>query len=396
MNTKMIKLAEATIDEKDMDALASWISTYPQLTKGPLTLEYESLWSRWLGVAHSTFVNSGSSANLLMLATLMEAGDLEPGDKVIVPALSWATDLSPVMQLGLTPVLCDCNLQDFSISIDYFNKLIADHNPKALILVSVLGLPPKMPEIVKICKDNNVILLEDCCESLGSGLKGIGKLGTFGAMSTFSTYFGHHISTIEGGMVCTGNDRYHRIMQSVRSHGWSRDWSKEDREEHCKEWGVSEFNSLYTFFHAGFNIRATDLQAFLGIRQLSKLQSICSKREANFNLYRQKIHPNLKRQTRLKDIVSNFAYPLIYELSEQRDSLAALLSKEGVECRPLICGSMGTQPFYVKKYGKQSMPFADTVRDCGMYLPNHHLMTEEDIDKVCDIVNRHYEVISAK
>tara|TARA_Y100000004_G_scaffold191385_1_gene250100 strand:- start:338 stop:895 length:558 start_codon:yes stop_codon:yes gene_type:complete len=185
-------------------------------------------------------------------------------------------------------------------------------------------------------------------------------------------------------------------MQSVRSHGWARDWSEEDRQEHCKEWGVSDFNSLYTFFHAGFNIRATDLQAFLGIRQLGKLTSICQKREHNFNLYRRKINPDFRQQTRVGDIVSNFAYPLIYGMPEERDSLADMLMEEGVECRPLICGSMGSQPFFVKKYGKQHMPFADTVRDCGMYLPNHHLMTEEDIDKVCDIVNRHYEVISAK
>ena len=141
-------------------------------------------------------------------------------------------------------------------------------------------------------------------------------------------------------------------------------------------------------------MRSTDLQAFLGIRQLGKLTSICRKRESNFNLYRSKINPDFKQQIRPGDVVSNFAYPLIYGMPEERDSLVAILLEEGVECRPLICGSMGSQPFFVKKYGRQEMPFADTVRDCGLYLPNHHLMTEDDVIKVCDIVNRHYEVIN--
>lgn len=391
-----IYLAEATIDEQDMDALADWIRGYPRLTKGNLTLEYENKWSEWLGTKHSTFVNSGSSANLLMLATLLEAGDLEPGDAVVVPALSWATDLAPVMQLGLEPILCDCNLEDFSYDLDHFRSIVTEGvvrklgehkvrlRPKAAILVSVLGLIPDMHKIVEMCDRNDVILLEDCCESLGSAVEGGQKLGTFGAMSTFSTYFGHHISTIEGGMVCTNNTRYDMIMKSVRSHGWCRDWNDDQQKAHCAEWGVSEFDAFYTFFHAGFNIRSTDLQAFLGIRQLDKLDMICKRRSENFAMYQDKLKEEFKVPVK-DEFVSNFAFPII---SQNRNKIANALMKENIECRPLICGSMGKQPFFVKKYGEQILPNAEKVREHGMYLPNHHLLCEQEIDAICEIVNR--------
>lgn len=392
-----IKLAEATIDEQDMDALADWIKGYPRLTKGKLTLEYEEKWSKWLGTEYSTFVNSGSSANLLMLATLLEAGDLEPGDAVVVPALSWATDLAPVMQLGLEPILCDCNLQDLSYDLDHFKSIITQGvvrrkgnqnvrlRPKAAILVSVLGLVPDMHKIVEMCDSNDVILLEDCCESLGSAVEGGQKLGTFGAMSTFSTYFGHHISTIEGGMVCTSNPRYDKIMKSVRSHGWCRDWSEEDQKAHCDEWGVSDFDAFYTFFHAGFNLRATDLQAFLGLRQLDKLNDVCMSRWRNFNRYNAYLDSVHRVEVSEDVFTSNFAFPII---TDKRDEIAKRLIDNGIECRPLICGSMGKQPFYVKKYGVCELPNAEKVRQHGMYLPNHHLLCDQEIKEVCEIVNR--------
>lgn len=392
----MIKLSSETIDRQDIDRLADWLKTYPKLTKGEVTLEYESKWSAWLGVKHSTFVNSGSSGNLLMLATLIEAGELEPGDAVVVPALSWATDLAPVMQLGLEPILCDCNLEDLSYDLDHFRSIITqgvvrnlgEHKvrlrPKAAILVSVLGLIPEMSKIVEMCDRNGVILLEDCCEALGSETEKGEKLGTFGAMSTFSTYFGHHISTIEGGMVCTNNPRYDMIMKSVRSHGWCRDWSEEDQKTHCEEWGVSKFDAFYTFFHAGFNIRSTDLQAFIGLHQLDKLDMICKQRAINFEIYQNTLKSRFKVVQR-GGFVSSFAFPII---SKDRDKISKALMDSDIECRPLICGSMGNQPFYVKKYGVCELPNAEKVRQHGMYLPNHHLLSEQEIKQICEIVNQ--------
>ena len=389
---KTIRLAEDTISSQDMDALSDWIRTYPRLTKGNLTKEYERLWSKWLGVKYSVFVNSGSSANLLMLSTLLETNELNVGDKVVVPALSWATDLAPVMQLGLSPILCDCNLENYSIDIANLIKIIEEHKPKALILVSVLGFPPDMDAIVSLCENNNIILLEDCCESLGTSIKtkdniDYKKLGTYGKMSSFSTYFGHHISTIEGGMVCTDNERYYRILQSLRSHGWARDWEESERQRMNSIFSVSEFDSMYTFYFPGYNLRSTDLQAFLGIRQLKNIDTICSKRFSNFYKYQNLLIEKYKviLPANLSSIfISNFAFPI---LSENRNKLIEQLKLHNIECRPLICGSMGRQPFYKMKYGELSLQNADIVMKKGLYLPNHHYLTDDDIERICNVVN---------
>ena len=387
----MIKLAEATNDEEDLLALADWISGFPRLTQGEKTKEYERGWSNYLGSQHSVSVNSGSSANLLMLYTLIASGELEPGDAVVVPALSWATDLAPVMQLGLEPILCDCNLSDFSLDLEHLDTILLDGvivtkngineriRPKAIILVPVLGFVPDMDRITKLCDKHKVIILEDCCESLGSEYKGQ-KLGTFGVMSTFSTFFGHHISTIEGGMVCTDNPEYDRILRSIRAHGWGRDWTEQQQAEAQEEWGVSEFDARFTFYNAGFNCRSTDLQAFLGLRQIQKLPAIVSKRHENYNKY---LHL-LDRGSDPENVYnSNFAFPVV---TQAREQLIADFAAAGVECRPLICGSLGEQPFYIKKYGKQELPNASLIKKYGMYVPNHHLLSDAEIEKIAGII----------
>ena len=372
-----IKLAEDTINTEDIDELRDWLGTYPRLTKGPLTEAYEFKWSSYLGVPYSTFVNSGSSANLLMLATLIEAGKLTAGDKVIVPSLSWATDVAPIMQLGLVPLLCDCNLRDYSVDIEEFKELLVD--AKAAIVVPVLGLVPDMKTIVEVCKAANVILLEDCCEALGSEYKGQ-KLGTFGEMSTFSTYFGHHMSTIEGGMVCTANPEYDKILKSIRNHGWDRDWDTQTQQAERERWDVSDFDSLYTFYFPGFNVRATDLQAFLGLKQLGKVEIFNRIRNRNFKTYLEcfELPPPSP-----ESFISNFAYPIV---SDNRDKIVKVLQENNVEVRPMICGSMGTQPFYVKKYGKKHLPNSEFLKTRGMYLPNHASLTKEDITFIVSLI----------
>tara|TARA_R110000824_G_scaffold389160_1_gene585109 strand:+ start:2112 stop:3296 length:1185 start_codon:yes stop_codon:yes gene_type:complete len=387
----MIKLAESTNDKQDLDALSEWISGYPRLTQGELTKKYESEWSEYLGIKTSVSVNSGSSANLLMLYALIESGDLAPGDSVIVPALSWATDLAPILQLGLSPILCDCNMTDFSLDLDHLEELLDEgviseeqgvrirKRAKVVILVPVLGFVPDMEKVLSICNKHKVILLEDCCESLGSEYKGQ-KLGTFGVMSTFSTFFGHHISTIEGGMICTNDSKYNKILRSIRAHGWGRDWSEEQQEEAQLEWGVSEFDSAFTFYTAGFNCRSTDLQAFLGLRQLKKLPSIVNKRNENYYKYLKL----LGMDGDSTDVfVSNFAFPVI---STEREDLIEALIKNGIECRPLICGSLGEQPVYVKRFGELKLPNASHIKKYGMYVPNHHLLSDADIEKIAGII----------
>ncbi len=380
----MITLVKDTIDNKDVDRLVDWLKTYPRLTKGPVTSEFESKFSNWLGTEYSVFVNSGSSANLLMLSALKQGGYLK-NNKVVVPSTAWSTDLAPVIQLGLEPLLCDSNMENLSVDIDYLEKIFIEESPSALLLVSVLGLVPYMDVIIELCTKHDVILLEDTCEAMGCEYKGR-KLGTFGLASTFSTFFGHHISTIEGGIVSTDDKDFYELLVSIRSHGWDRDLSEETQVKLQKEWEVSEFNALYTFYYSGFNFRSTDLQAYIGLSQIDKLDTWGKKREHNYNLYQDLIKNDYWKPKSYHDsFTSNFAYPV---LSPHRDNIVKKLQENKVEVRPMICGSMGTQPFYVKEFGELRLPNVTIIDRDGFYVPNHPTLTEDEIEFISNIINK--------
>ena len=377
----MITLVKDTIGNEDIDSLIDWLKSYPRLTKGPVTLKFENKFSKWLGRKYSVFCNSGSSANLLMLSVLKEKYDFK---KVVVPSVAWSTDLAPVMQLGLQPILCDCNMKDLSVDLNHLEKIFMEESPDVLLLVSALGLVPDMKKIIELCSKYDVLLLEDVCESLGCEFIDR-KLGTFGIMSSFSTFFGHHISTIEGGIVSTDDKELYELLVSLRSHGWARDLSVESRLKLLEEWNVSEFDSLYTFYYSGFNMRSTDLQAYIGLAQIDKLDDWGRKRSINFNLYQELIENDYwKPDVDLNNFVSNFAYPII---SPHRDKIIKKLQDNKVEIRPLICGSMGTQPFYVKKYGRLELPNVSIVDKYGFYVPNNPMLTEEEIEFICELIN---------
>lgn len=378
-----IKLVSDTIDKEDIKKLVDWLSSenIPRLTKGHLTVEFERKWSNKLGIKHTTFVNSGSSAILLSLAALREKG--LRNKKVVVPALSWLTDVSSVIQLGMNPILCDCNLTDLSVDLEQLEKIFKKHKPSVFILVPVLGLVPDMEKICNLCEKYGVVLIEDVCESMGSKFKGK-NLGTFGKISLFSLYYGHHISTIEGGLICTDDTELHYIITSMRSHGWDRDWPKEVQEKFRNFYNVSEFEALYTFYYPGFNLRATDLQAFLGIHQIDKVDSFSEKRNKNFKKYNKKLEKNLlKLNDSSENFISNFAFPY---LTKNRNKVVKALQKEDVEVRPLIAGSMAKKPFWTKTYGQIKMKNADFVNEYGFYLPNHQDLTFKEIEKISDII----------
>jgi CDP-6-deoxy-D-xylo-4-hexulose-3-dehydrase len=380
-----IKLVQDTIDKQDIDQLIQWLKTYPRLTKGQLTINFEEKFANWIGSKHAVFVNSGSSANLLMLYALVVDDKLK-NNKVVVPSLSWATDLAPVMQLGLIPLLVDCNLDNLSIDLDELEKTFKQESPAAMILVSVLGLCPDMERIIQLCNKYEVVLLEDNCESQGTSYQGI-KLGNFGLMSSFSTYFGHTMSTIEGGLITTNNTEIYNILIQLRSHGWDRDLSPEMQKELRKDWDIDNFLALYTFYLPGFNLRSTDLQAFLGLNQLDKVDDSIQKRNANYKIF----------ESFLKDIVwfpkqinntftASFCIPVLFKTIEHKLKAIQLFTQNGIECRPLISGSMGTQPFYKKVYGECKLTNCSIIDERGMYIPNHPKLSLEDIQLMCDLI----------
>jgi CDP-6-deoxy-D-xylo-4-hexulose-3-dehydrase len=382
MEKKVIQLVKDTINKKDIDDLIEWLKTYPKLTKGNLTVEFEKEWSKFLGVKYSVFVNSGSSANLMMLYAL-QLKKLK-NKKIVIPTIGWATDLSPAIQLGLKPILVDCNLEDLSVDINHLEEVFKKNNPSVLLLVSVLGLVPDMEKIIALCKKYDVSLLEDACESFGSEYKNK-KIGTFGKMSSFSLFFGHHLSTIEGGMICTDDKELYNLLLMIRSHGWDRDLDEETQKKLQKKWKVSEFDKLFTFYVPGFNLRSTDLQAKIGLGQLKKANNIINKRNENFLLYSMLLKNVNIWSPKIYDdrFVSNFCFPLI---CENRNKVVKKLQENNIEVRPLISGSMGSQPMYVSIYGEEKLPNADVIDKTGFYIPNHPELKKSEIEFICNVI----------
>jgi len=380
----MIKLVKDTINKDDISELIRWLKTEPQLTKGKETLEFERQWSEWLGVKHSVFVNSGSSANLAIVYGLKIAGRLK-NNKVIVPAVSWSTTVSPVIQFGLEPILCDASEDNLGLDIKHLKELISKERPAAIILVHVLGIPCNLNEIMEICEENDILLVEDTCESVGS-LYDHKKLGSFGIASSFSFFYGHHLSTIEGGMICTNDTHFYNILKSLRCHGWDRDLDTDFQNNLRKEHGIDEFRSLYSFYYPGFNLRSTDLQAFIGQRQMKRIDSMVEKRNKNFLLFEEKIenrHWRIKTEKNM--YVSSMAYPII---TPKIEKLVSNLNKNGIENRPLICGSIGEQPFWKKLYGSSKLPMSSRAHQHGLYIPNNQDLSAEEIEFMCGIVNK--------
>ena len=381
----MIKLVSDTIDKTDIKHLVDWLSQneIPRLTKGELTIELEEKWARKIGTKYSVFVNSGSSSILLTLAALLQTDRLK-NKKIVVPGLSWATDVSSPMLLGYETLLCDCNLTDLSCDIDHLETLFREESPSVFILVSPLGLVPQMDKIVELCHTYDVILLEDVCESMGSKFNDK-YLGSFGLASFFSMYFGHHLSTIEGGFINTDDEEFYHLLLMMRSHGWGRDLPKSKQQELRTTYQSSEFDSLYNFYVPGMNLRSTDLQAFIGLRAIDKLDNYSNIRNINFNKYIELLTCNeLQLTVRETDFISSFAIPVV---SKQRNAIVDALIKEGVEVRPLIAGNMAAKPMWYLKYGKTPLKNCELINERGFYIPNHQGITVDDITKITNIIN---------
>lgn len=383
----MINLVSDTIDRDDINSLINWLSQekIPRLTKGELTVQLEKKWAEKIGTKYSVFVNSGSSAIFLTLAALKEFKMLK-NNRLVAPALSWATDVSSPLILGFDTTLCDANLSDLSCDLSKLENIFKEFDPAVFISVCPLGLVPQMEKLVDLCKQYNVILLEDVCESMGSKYNDR-YLGSFGLASFFSTYFGHHLSTIEGGFINTNDENFYHALLMMRSHGWDRDLPQWKQAQLRENHDVDSFSALYTFFVSGMNLRSTDLQAFLGIRAIDKLDNYSSVRNKNFHIYKEKIKNNmLEIEQRSSDFVSNFAYPVV---SKNKNKIIEALQKNQIECRPLIAGNMANKPFWKERYSEPlDLENADLIDQYGFYVPNHQDLTESEINFICNIINK--------
>jgi CDP-4-dehydro-6-deoxyglucose reductase, E1 len=336
---------------------------------------------------HAVYVANGSVANLLLIQGLLNTGRLQKGDKVGFSALTWPTNVMPLIQLGLQPVAIDCELETLNASPEKLAVHIS--NIKCLFLTNVLGFCDKLPEIKVLCEKHNVILLEDNCESLGSEV-GDTLLGNFGLASTFSFFVGHHMSTIEGGMVCTDDDELHDYLVMGRAHGWDRNLDPAAQSRLRSEAGVDEFYAKYTFYDLASNFRPSEINGFIGNMQIKFWDEIVSKRVNNFNRFREAMGKNddfYQYDLPHMKVVSNFSMPVICRTPELAKQYREKFEGSGVETRPVIAGNMARQPFY-KKYVKDIFPCpnSDLVHANGFYFGNNPEMTDEEINILCGLL----------
>jgi CDP-6-deoxy-D-xylo-4-hexulose-3-dehydrase len=382
---EQIKLVNDTINKDDINSLIEWLSQdeIPRLTKGNLTIELEKKWAKKIGTKYSVYVNSGSSSILLSLAAFLYSKKIK-NKKIVIPSLSWATDVSSPILLGMEPIMCDCNLEDLSCDLEHLEQIFKTERPSSFILVSPLGLVPNMKKIMDLCEEYDVTLFEDVCESMGSKYHNE-YLGSFGYASFFSMYFGHHLSTIEGGFINTNDEDFYHLLLMMRSHGWDRDLPEWKQKELRLKYSVDDFTSLYNFYVPGFNLRATDLQAFIGLRAIDKLDKYSLIRNKNFNSYLEFIKVNeLDLKFNQKNFISNFAMPIV---NKNKEKIVNELIQNNIEVRPLIAGDMSNKPMWYEKYGKIKLKNCELIDKYGFYIPNHQDLTINEIQKISKIIN---------
>ncbi len=375
-------MKSAFLDEAETrKKLADFVLRTESFSMGEECRRYENNFAKKQGRKYAVFVNSGSSANLALIQSLLNLGILKKSDKVGFSAVTWSTNVMPLIQLGLMPVAIDCEKETLNVSLETLAPYLKDI--KALFLTNVLGYCGDLKEIKKACEKHGVILLEDNCESLGSKAYDT-LLGNFGLASTFSFYIGHHLSTLEGGMICTDDENLYHMLLMVRSHGWGRHLPEEKHDSIKKTHNIEPFYALYTFYDLGFNIRPTEINGFLGNLQLEHWDKVVSARENNFK----KIHSHAAANENLisfavshMDIVSSFAMPVLCKSKEIYLEYKKKFHDNGVEIRPLISGDITNHPFY-KKYVKEinDCPNARFVHENGFYFGNNSELTEEEVD----------------
>ena len=382
-----IKLMNNTFinESKTKKNLIKFIRNAKKLSMDKKTSSFEKKFSNVINHKYSTFVNSGSSANLVLIQALKNLRYLKNKDKVGISSVTWSTNVMPVIQHNLVPVPIDINLNTLNCSPENLLSVLKKENLKAFFLTNVLGFSDNIIEIRKICTKNKIILLEDNCESLGSEYKNK-KLGTYGLASTHSFYVGHHISSIEGGIISTSSSQLDRMIKIVRAHGWTRNLSFKNQQMYSQKYNVKNFYNIYTFYDLAYNVRPTEINAFLALDQIRYLKKVILKRQNNFlkiySVYKKNsdfIMLNIKNM----NLISNFAFPIICKNKKIFKKYVNKFKKLNVEIRPIIAGNITKQPFF-KKYvkAKYILPNAEMAHNNAFYCPNNYEMTKENIKRI--------------
>jgi CDP-6-deoxy-D-xylo-4-hexulose-3-dehydrase len=381
-------LMNDNIDREDINSVIDFLSgeNIPKLTNGPKVIEFENAWGNWLGTKYNLFVNSGASANeLTMLAIAHMIGEGE----IIVPPLTWISDISSVLFAGHKLVFVDVNFTNLSFDIDKLKAAITP-NTKAIFLTHVLGINAITKELLEICEKNNILLIEDVCESHGTTFQGC-KVGNFGFASNFSFYFAHHMSTIEGGMISTNNFEFYQVCRALRSHGMVREMTSSAMKNSVIE-ANPDLNPDFIFLRPAHNFRSTEINAVIGLSQLPKLDDKNQERIDNFDLFISNL--NSEKYHIAINTEGNCNYAFIVILKEpnfdKRNALENKLAENGIEFRRGLSGggNQMRQPFFKSIYQDFSdYPVIEHVHNFSWYIGNYPGLEKEKINFLLEILN---------
>lgn len=379
-------LATSSWDQAEIDALHRVIAS-DRYSMGEHVAEFERQFADWVGSKHAVMVNSGSSANLAMVAALRYTKNpdfrLKPGDEVIVPAVSWSTTFYPLHQYGLHMKFVDIDAQTLNYDLEALSEAISDRT-RAIMCVNLLGNPNDFDRINAIIGDRNIVLIEDNCESMGATLGGK-QAGTFGVMGTFSSFFSHHISTMEGGLVVTDDTELYHILLSLRAHGWTRNLPKNNLV--TGEKSDDPFEESFRFVLPGYNLRPLEMSGALGIEQLKKLPTLIEGRQANGDRWVEAMsnHPVFRVQQQIGES-SWFGFALVLrpDVDVTRKQVLARLEAAGFETRPIVSGNFTRNPVLdlMEHSLHGEMTNADDIDQNGFFIGNHHYDISEAIDIV--------------
>jgi len=375
--------------EEVNEAIESLLSTW--VTMGKKVSEFERLFSEYIGVRHGLMVNSGSSANLVALSVLTNPllkNPIKPSEEIIVPACTWSTSIYPILNVNAMPVLVDVDLGTYNIKIEEIEKAITDKT-RAIMPVHLLGNPCDMKRIMEIADEHDLYVIEDACESHGAEVNNK-KVGSFGDMSTFSFFFSHHISTIEGGMVLSNNEEMIETAKPIRAHGWIREMKYKEKIAQ----NFPNIDSRFLFYNTGFNLRPTDIQGAFGIHQIKKLDKYIELRRKNLLYWNNELEKYCEyfilHETLPGAKNSSFSYPITLKEDTPftKQELTSFLESKKIETRPIAAGNIASQPamkhFPYKQIG--NLKNSTTILERGFFIGNHHKIGSDEREYVVECI----------
>lgn len=355
------------------------------VTMGARVREFEAKFAGFVGSKHAIMVNSGSSANLLALAVLANPslpGYLRPGDEVIVPAVTWSTTLAPIIQHGCIPVLVDVDPKTLNLRTEDLHEALSART-RAIMPVHLLGNPVNMAPLMEFARKHDLWVIEDTCESLGSSV-GDQQVGSFGDFGTFSFFFSHHITTIEGGMLVTNDDRMADLARSMRAHGWTRDMTNRKELEDANPW----VDPRFLFVNIGYNLRPMEIQAAFGLVQLDRLPEFNDRRRENAKYLLEALRglsDKIEFVTEQAGARSTwFGFTVLVKDGETRRALSLYLEKRNIATRPIVAGNLAVQPAFRDSAHRTVGTLANSTRiqERGLFIGNHPNLTTGHLDHI--------------